>query len=302
MYRKIILISLILWGLYPIVSAQNDTIEHSLIPKIDLSTIIQVNQGNSYITAPTDIGNIEPLMFEANIVPNFLIRASKDSRLMGVLTAQIIIRMYNEYSYPVRTPSYMPHVTVYYRLSNKEKVKNITAFARYKHHSNGQDGDFFLDDGSPNLKTGDFSTNFFEAGFIKTFYNPRFEAVQFFRSSFEWHPESLTANELIGDYSLYRWNNSFSVFKLPETSKNGKKKARLSIKADATWMFGDLFDWSAASLNRINLGLTVFYSPKFLEDIGFFVHYYHGLDYYNMYYTHQLDVLRFGIMTEILRF
>jgi len=302
MSKKLTLIILLIKSLFLIVSAQSNPAKNNLATKIDLSTIIQVNQGNSYITSPTDIGNIEPLMFEANIIPNFLIRTSKDARLMGVLTAQIIIRMYNEYSHPVRTPSYMPHITIYYRLSDKEKVKRITTFARYEHHSNGQDGDFFLDDGSPNLKTGDFSTNFFETGFIKTFYNQRLKAVQFFSSSFEWHPESLTNNDLIGSYSLYRWNNSFSVFKLPETSKNGKKKARLSVKADASWMFGDLFDWKATSLNRLNIGLTAFYSPKFLEDIGFFVHYYHGLDYYNMYYSHQLDVLRFGIMTEILRF
>lgn len=51
--------------------------------------IAQVNQGNSYITFPTDMGNIEPLWFEANLSPGFYIRKSKNSRLMGVLTPQI---------------------------------------------------------------------------------------------------------------------------------------------------------------------------------------------------------------------
>lgn len=41
------------------------------LPKVDLKIISQVNQGNSYITAPADIGNIEPLWFEANVIPNF---------------------------------------------------------------------------------------------------------------------------------------------------------------------------------------------------------------------------------------
>ena len=41
---------------------------------------------------------------------------------------------------------------------------------------------------------------------------------------------------------------------------------------------------------------------KFLEDIGFFAQVYHGSDYYNIYFDHQLSVIRFGIMTEILRF
>ncbi|MGB5598642.1 MAG: hypothetical protein WBM66_07965, partial [Thiothrix litoralis] len=53
------------------------------MPEIGLVTIAQVNQGNSYITFPTDIGNIEPLWFEANLKPNFYIRQSKNSRLMG---------------------------------------------------------------------------------------------------------------------------------------------------------------------------------------------------------------------------
>ena len=78
------------------------------IPRIGLSVISQVNQGNSYITFPTDIGNIEPLLFEGNLIPNFYLRESKNSRLMGVLTPQVILRMYQERSSPVRTPSYMP--------------------------------------------------------------------------------------------------------------------------------------------------------------------------------------------------
>jgi hypothetical protein len=73
-------------------SAQSQ--EDNSIQKNDLPLISQVNQGNSYITFPTDIGNIEPLWFEGNVIPNFYIRQNKNSRLMGVLTPQIIIRMY----------------------------------------------------------------------------------------------------------------------------------------------------------------------------------------------------------------
>ena len=44
------------------------------IPMIGLPTIAQGNQGNSYFTFPTDIGNIEPLWFEGNLIPNFYVR------------------------------------------------------------------------------------------------------------------------------------------------------------------------------------------------------------------------------------
>ena len=273
------------------------------LSEITLTIISQVNQGNSYVTFPTDIGNIEPLMFEGNLIPNFYIRQSKNSRLMGVLTPQVILRMYQERSYPVRTPSYIPQVTMYYKFKEYEHAKNLTLFGRLAHHSNGQDGDFFLENREINLKSGDFSTNFFELGLIRTRISSRFNAYQFFKTSLEIHPKDWSQWELDEIYSRYRWHNAFSFFKLSSReTQELKKRADISIKGEVTWLFGDLGDWDASSLNRINLNLTFFYHPKFLEDLGFFVQFYHGLDYYNLYFSHKLDVLRFGIMTEKLRF
>jgi hypothetical protein len=271
--------------------------------EIGLKLISQVNQGNSYITFPTDIGNIERLWFEGNVIPNFYLRKSRDSRLMGVLTPQIIIRMYQEESFPVRTPSYMPQITLYYLLNEKTNSRSFSLYGRAGHHSNGQEGVFFFDDGSLNVKSGSFATNFFELGLIKTNINTRFNAYQFFKSSFEIHPEGFIQDELMGIYSPYRWYNAFSIFKLAsdENSHNNHKPA-FSIKGETTWMFGDYNQLEAFSFERLNLSLTFYYHPKFLEDIGLFVQYYHGSDYYNMYFDHRLDVLRFGFMTEKLRF
>jgi hypothetical protein len=270
---------------------------------IGLSVISQVNQGNSYITFPTDIGNIEPLWFEGNLIPSFHLRQSKDSRLMGVLTPQIIFRMFQEESFPVRTPSYIPQITLYFLLKDNDNAKSTSVYSRIAHHSNGQDGEFFLDCGDINTKSGDFSTNYFEGGLIKTNFNDQFNAYQFFKSSLEIHPQSWSADELNGIYSKVRWHNAFSIFKLSNKEIIRKQNTPdISIKGEATWMFGDLNNWKRTSINRLSLNLTFYYHPKFLEDVGLFVQYYHGLDYYNMYFNHQLYVLRFGIMTEKLRF
>ncbi|MDA3905769.1 MAG: hypothetical protein PF484_06820 [Bacteroidales bacterium] len=277
--------------------------ERDSISELSLTIISQVNQGNSFITFPTDIGNIEPLWFEGNIIPNFYLRHSKNSRLMGVLTPQIIIRMYQEESFPVRTPSYMPQVTVYYLLSEKERSQTTSLFGRIGHHSNGQEGDFYLENGEINLKSGNFATNFFELGFIATNINTRYNAYQFFKTSIEIHPKELVQDELIGIYSRYRWHSAFSIFKLSAKDNQDKvKRPAISIKGETTWMFGDYNDLATISSERLNLSLTFYYHPKFLEDIGLFVQYYHGSDYYNMYFGHRIDVLRFGIMTEKLRF
>ena len=82
----------------------------------------------------------------------------------------------------------------------------------------------------------------------------------------------------------------------------GSVRADFSIKAETTWLIDNINDWDTFNFKRFNASLTFYYHPKFLEEIGFFVQLYHGVDYYNIYFEHRLDIIRFGIMTELLRF
>lgn len=285
-----------------IASAQTKT---DSIACLDLDKISQVNQGESYVTFPFDIGNLEPLLFEANVSPNFKIRERKDSRLMAVLTPQIIIRMFDEYSEPVKTPSYIPQIAFYYLTGDKQLPNKLTIFGKFAHHSNGQDGDFYTENGDVNLQSGDFSTNYVELGFLKSSYSHTFNAFKIVKSSFEIHPKEWMLEELRGQYSGFRWHNTFLAYKLPMNSnpiKGKEQRANFSVKAETTWMLDNVNNWDTFDLNRLNLSLIVYYHPKFLEDIGFFVQFYHGMDYYNIYFQHQISTIRFGIMTEILRF
>jgi len=272
------------------------------IPQLDLPKIALINQTGSYVTFPTDIGNIASLMFEANISPNFIIRQRKDSRLMAVLTPQVIIRMYNEESFPVKTPSYIPQVSFYYLMGNKQSKVHNTLFGRVAHHSNGQDGNFYDENGAINLQSGNFATNYFELGLIKTSHSNMFNAVQFFKSSLEVHPRSWMLEELYGQFSGLRWHNTFEAFKLPFIKSGKDDNPNFSLKAETTLKLDNYNGIKTFDLDKLNASLTLFYHPKFLEDIGFFIQFYHGTDYYNIYFNETLDVIRFGIMTEILRF
>ena len=300
MFKKDILLILSIFLSFSFLIAQE---QDTLPPEIRLTTISQVNQGNSYITFLGGLGNMEPLLYEANLIPNFYIRKIKESRLMGVFTPQIILRMYQEFSSPIKTPSYMPQITLYYRFGETNRLGDYTIFGRFAHHSNGQDGNFFLEDGSINTDSGDFTTNYVELGVIKTDFNRRFNAVHFFRTSIQINPPAWSSKDLQGIFPFYRWHFVYSIFKLPHDKEAGQqKKASISLKGRITWLFGDLNDWPPLSINRLNFSLTFNYHPKFFEDIGFFIQYYHGFDYYNIHFETQLRVLRVGIMTEILRF
>lgn len=269
---------------------------------LDVALIAQVNQGNSYVTFPADIGNIESLVFEANIIPNFMLRKAKNSRFIGVLTPQMIIRMYDVHSYPVKTPSYMPKITAYYLIGNRKQKELLTIFGRLGHHSNGQNDTLILADGKINFESGNFATDYFELGTIITTFNKKTRAVRFIKSSFEYHPENYTHQLYEGRFSRYRWNNEFSAFRLPKNENGHAQKADISIDFKTTWLFGDLAGISSFSLDRLQASLTFSYFPKIVEDIGLFVQFYRGKDYYNVYYDKDRSMLRFGLMTNKLRF
>ena len=222
---------------------------------------------------------------------------------MAVLTAQIFIRMYNEYSNPVKTPSYLPQLTVYFMTGHKDAQKKLTLFGKIAHHSNGQDGDFYNTDDEINLRDGNFATNFMEFGVLKSFYSNRINAYKFFKTSIEIHPKSWMLPELHGQYSGLRWHNSFLAYKLPlGNNLNKDQKANFSVKLETNYMLDQINNWKTFDLKRLNTSLIFYYHPKFLEDVGFFAQFYHGSDYYNIYFQHQISSIRFGIMTEVLRF
>ncbi|WP_299526363.1 hypothetical protein [uncultured Lutibacter sp.] len=297
--KKFIYLSILLTLFILVSNAQE---KKDSLAYLDLTKIALSNQSDSYVTFPIDIGNLDPLIFEANISPSFIIRKRKDSRLMGVLTPQIMIRMYNQDSYPIYTPSYIPQISFYYLVGDKKSKNYITFFGRIAHHSNGQNGDFYDENGNINLLSGNFATNYLEFGLINSSNSKNLNTVKNFKSSFEVHPKSWMLDEMQGIYSALRWHNTFSAFKLPRNNLEAESRPSVSLKLETTWMFDSVNNWNTFDLNRLNAGLTFYYHPKFLEDIGLFVQFYHGMDYYNIYFNHQIDTIRFGLMTEILRF
>ncbi len=266
---------------------------------------IRANQRDSYITLGGGLGNIEALIFEARIVPYFLLRTSDDSRWGLTLSPDIILRMYAEESYPVRTPSYIPHLTFYHNLSNGEGRRLQYIFLTLAHHSNGQDDSFFLDDGTLNTQSGDFSTNYFEFG---AFFNykviPFSNTTEYFKTSIEYHVDYYRSKELKGRYSFLRWNNSFRVFRSFTSirSLTLNKNPRLQTTLETNWLFGDIGDIGFFDLKeRFNISFTMAYRPRNLKDVSFFINAYSGKDYYNMHFGKRLSVVRVGLQAFAFR-
>jgi len=274
----------------------------------DFFSAVKANQVESYVTFSQGIGALEPLVFEAMIAPSFLLRTNADARYGATISTGIRLRMLAEESLPVRTPSYMPQIT-FYRQINGKSIQNPFsgyAFLMLAHHSNGQDGDFFLPNGSVNIVNGNFSTNYLELGI---FFNRRIvpfsNTTEYFKSSIEWHPKIDISPELEGRYGFLRWHNKLKIHKFSlkrmKSLFGGRSQTYLEVPAvqttlGTTWIFGNRNEASFFDIReRLNVMLNIAFRPKFLKDVSLFARFYSGEDYYNIFYFRRITYLQIGI-------
>lgn len=274
----------------------------------DFFSAVKANQKESYVTFSQGIGTLESLVFEAIIAPTFLLRTNADARYGATISTGIRLRMQAEESLPVRTPSYMPQITFYRHVKGRAAHDPFSGyvFLTIAHHSNGQDGDFFLPDGSVNTFNGNFSTNYLESGI---FFNRRIvpfsNTTEYFKTSLEWHPKIDISPELDGRYGFLRWHNSLKIYKFSlkrmkalfgGKSQTWHKVPAVQTTLGTTWIFGkrgeaSFFDFK----ERLNLMVNMAYRPKFLKDVSLFARFYSGEDYYNIFYFRRITYLQFGI-------
>jgi hypothetical protein len=276
------------------------------LDRFDLKENIAANHSRSYISALEGLGNIEPLYFEANLAPYYLIRFKEKYHAAIELSPQVAFRMYREESFPIRTPSYMPRVT-FYRNWHKltTNCRSVTSFLSVVHHSNGQNGDFLNEDGTINTVSGNFATNYLELGAFFVQQDPKTTKRQrVYKSYLEYHFAS--DENLSGLYGTLRFNFEFQLIHHFNTSETNKNKAhikhRIRQTVETEWILAGLDNVDATNLKeRLLFKYTASYHPKIAEDMSFFIQYYYGQDYYNIFFDRNISVLRIGLMSDQLK-
>lgn len=257
-------------------------------PQVRTGDVVRAHLEPSYLVYPFGLSGLDPLFFEANIAPHFVV-TQPAWPFAVVLTPKILLRMFRERSEPVKTPSYMPRLSlfVWFTQTLTGEPQLYTSLT-LSHHSNGQTGSFFEDDGSNNHATGDFSTNFVEASVYVTGHTQR--VFGWSALSLEWHPDINQSVELPGRYGLVRLHLSSAV--LSELPLHGALSARLSAILD---------DLQLSSRHGVVRALERFpFSLRFAflvpgVELGFYVAYYFGHDYYNIWFDRVINVIQVGI-------
>jgi hypothetical protein len=283
---------------YQAQTTQITNIDEAILSTTD-RTYVSFGQGIGNYKTNSGIKPLKPLIFEGQISPDFLFSLSQKRTAGLAFFPKIVIRMYNEESLPVKTPSYMPSVLFYHRIKSpfKRKIFNFfktedqLAFITYRaiHHSNGQNGNYYtVNKDSVNFINGNFSTNAIEvalswstidSGAIgKAFMNGRIAYER--QLNFE-REKSLMNNYYYNKITL----ESHIIY-------SRKVKSYITY----SYMWGTR---KFPSRHVLDLYLSVKPFNK-LTDFSVFIRGYFGPDYYNLYYIHQLRTFTLGIIADPL--
>ena len=281
-------------------------------------TLVNANREQSYTTFGSGVGDLEPLLFEARLSPSFYF-TGLERKWALTLNPQVQMRMLNKNSFPIRNPSYRISINYYHGLElwkhiflRKILYKNALWFASLLHHSNGQEGSFYISDSTHevNLQNGNFATNYLEIGLssYKTeVLNKKYYSIREFKTYVEYHPPKWSIRELDGRYGYLRIFAKLGIigsFKQGRHDKMNRFLQKSSLELKGGWIFGGLNKNSEADIKaRLIVDVMYKYYPSWLDEIAFFLRFYRGQDYYNIYFVkHELTVVTFGITSNIMNF
>ena len=299
------------------VQAQNSVEQDSLAFEKFL-TMVNANREQTYMTFGSGIGNLEPLIMEAKFSPSYFF--SRNKKLWAVMiNPQVQVRMLNEKSLPIRNPSYRAYVTFFQELKFWKKsflgklfYDNALWYGSYVHHSNGQDGPFFVNDTTSdvNFNNGNFSADYAEFGIYTYRANEigkNYFSIRGLKATLEYYPRVWYSEGLKDRYGSYRIFTNIGIVGPQQNLQRPKLMQwlqRSSLEIKAGWIFGRINGASPADIShRLVVDVYYKYYPAWFDEIAFFARFYRGQDYYNIYFAQrELTNLSFGITSNIMNF
>lgn len=320
--RNLIIFSLLL-AAHAVQAQEENTSSNDSLSHQKFLTLVNANREQSYITFGNGLGNLEPVLFEARLSPSYFF-TSREKHWALMLNPQVQIRMLDKESFPIRNPSYKVSVNFFHDLqfwkgSFLQKIfyNDALWYASLIHHSNGQAGSFYVQDSIThettnvvNLDDGNFATNYLELGIssykLKTLGKNYF-SIREIKAYAEIHPPGWSIKELDNLYGYYRIYGEVGFIGPMRKLKNDitnrwLQKSGLQLKTG--WIFGPMNNASPGDARkRWIIDLTYKYYPSWFDEIAFFVRFYRGQDYYNIYFAQpELTALTCGITSNIMNF
>lgn len=264
--------------------------------------IYKANRELSYTSPKGELGSPVKFVLIGKLTTSYFLYAPKTSRFAFALIPEFTVKVIDERSAGVRTPSLKLGGMFYYQI-NKDPLRYRYASLRFIHHSNGQDGEAINPDGSINTRTGNFSTNFLTASYHFGDTKFRGKGNKGRGTSYqlnheiglEWHRWFDYEKALENDYGFTRLNYNFSLRRYVEQRENWRLNTMMSYAVNKMTEYK-----MPAIKKRLNVESSFNYSFPFMHRaflmaaVG-----YYGEDPYNIYYRNKYAYLRFGVSSSL---
>jgi len=248
---------------------------------------------------PASFGNeyFDPrkTLLVSDLVANLVILNTPELPFYFVFTPQVNLRLFAAHGSPVKSPSYMPGGTLYFRL-NRNVYRPEFFTASYTHHSNGIEGPTLNPNGAFNIDSGKFTTNFYTLTYHR---GKRIDAENVIIDRYdalgvELHSALVGlgyAHGLGGHYGFVRVNGNW-MYNIARAYSDPIDKAKKVFK---NWQRIQLdFEYIADKYDeynnfdfkkRLNVNVKYYYQLPFMQNGAFLVGAgYRGQDNYNIFF------------------
>lgn len=282
------------------------------------------------------------LVLEAWVAPDVHVRDNVSSQLETVLdgtkkrtwaysvfgTFMFRLRMFDEDSNPVRTPSYMPKVTAQVasfrdisgRVDTEKPDRQVEMWlfeiVPLGHHSNGQNGcrfveatrvngecvggsDIPLDQRTINYRDGSFSTNYIRVGVhYRRMYLESLSAIPFAVAKWQWNvgtdvelnPTWYPVGGAISDDLHALYGPTRVGVSAGAARLNWRRFGRIEGKAAF-----DYINNAPRNVSDVTSRLEMLLLPRGWGGAGVFARFYRGQDYYNLAFGRNISRLHVGL-------
>ena len=271
------------------------------------------NSEFAYTSPYGELGAPSKYVINGRLTTNYMLFGSYKSPVAFSIIPDFTVRVRNEFSAGVRTPSYRLGFAAYTRL-NKNPENYKYAELAFTHHSNGQDQNAINKDGSVNTLTGNFNANYLTASYRFGYFMPKRANESFYsinhRIGLQVYKFFRYEPALDLGFGFTRMLYNFSLRKYDQIERNTQGRTNVKTEKE-TWRFNTEVSYAVNKIpaknlanlqKRLNAEVNFNYSFPFMNNVFIMAAVgYYGEDNYNIYFQDYYGYLRFGLSSGFLR-
>ncbi|MBW4890223.1 hypothetical protein KXQ82_10870 [Mucilaginibacter sp. HMF5004] len=261
-------------------------------------------------TFGNEYGHPVPTQLVADLTGNFVLFSTPKSRFGFIFNPRVKLRLLSTQGAPVKSPSYMPGGTLYYRLNRDYNRASFLSLA-YSHHSNGVRGPTLNANDTFNTDSGKFTTNFYTIAYTNGHrqYHDKLISDRYETLGLELHAALIGQGytpPLKDKYGFVRLNGSwmYNLSRARPDDIDPKSKVYdnwMRLHIEFMYILDTYANYSLTNVQkRLNISAMYYYQLPFMQNMALMLGGgYRGQDDYNMSFQDSYGYLSVGVAAGV---